>query len=297
MSINFYLPDFVGNFAIIDKTLNLLKLYPEIFYDGISIGAAYGNFPGALWDGGSRMQYGMMTVDTMRKFKSLYNDHHKIPIRLTMTNMLLKSVHLYDTYCNTIMEVFHEDFNNEVLVANAEVEEYIRHNYPNYRIVRSTCAAETIPYNDSDKYYMSVLDRRQNHNTELLRGITNKDKIEFVVNELCQDNCPYMYYHYRYSSERALKYLEVDRSFCKRAHASDMIPEDELFRYHNRSKNSAGAWISREYLYDVLVPMGFTNFKLVGRGYGQAFTIAGIIEYMIKPEYRTDTMIILSDNS
>ena len=291
--MNFFIPDFAKSYQVIDKTLNLLKMYPDIFFDNVKVGAVYGNLKGAIWDGGSRFEYGMVSTDIMKQFINLYNKTHNIPIRLTMTNMVLEKKHLYDTYCNTIMEVFNTGM-NEVLVANDLLEEYIRTNYPEYKIVRSTCAAENIPYDDSNKYYMTVLDRRQNKNWELLKTIRNKDKIEFVVNELCYDNCPYMYSHYKRSAQRTLKFQEPEKNYCRKMHEKDFNDILEMFPYYFHNNSEQQIWITKQEIDEIYVPMGFSNFKLVGRSYGTQYTIEGISEYMIKPEFRHDYNILMN---
>lgn len=50
--VYFYLPDFYVNFHLIITLDDMMKKSPELFFDDIKIGAAYGCFPGSIWNGG-----------------------------------------------------------------------------------------------------------------------------------------------------------------------------------------------------------------------------------------------------
>jgi hypothetical protein len=60
--IKFYIPDFYNLYGLNIKLLELLWEYPEYFYDNIEIGAIYGTFPGAIWNGG-RVMLGTTTLE------------------------------------------------------------------------------------------------------------------------------------------------------------------------------------------------------------------------------------------
>ena len=45
------------------------------------------------------------------------------------------------------------------------------------------------------------------------------------------------------------------------------------------------AFISIGDIQNVYVPMGFTNFKIEGRGLGSAIVLEFLLYYMTKPEY------------
>ena len=62
--IRFYVPDFYSNFRLITVFHDLMEALPEYFYDNITIGAAYGCFPGSIWNGG-RVMLGSCTKQEM----------------------------------------------------------------------------------------------------------------------------------------------------------------------------------------------------------------------------------------
>ena len=45
-------------------------------------------------------------------------------------------------------------------------------------------------------------------------------------------------------------------------------------------------FIGVEDIQNVYLPMGFTNFKIEGRGLGSALILEFLLYYMTKPEYR-----------
>lgn len=121
-------------------------------------------------------------------------------MRYTYTNPLLTREDLSDAYCNFCMKAADNGM-NEVLVVSDILEEYIRKNYPGYKINSSTCKElkELDAINEElDKdYQLVVLDYNMNNQFELLEKIKRKDKCEILVNACCIPNCPRRAEHYR----------------------------------------------------------------------------------------------------
>jgi hypothetical protein len=203
--IKYYIPDFYDLFHVNTKLLNLIKNEPQMFYDDFEIGAIFGNFPNCIWNGGSNIEGAHTSFADMTYIFNNFNTLG-VPIRLTMTNPLIEKKHLQDSYANYIMQNCYNGI-NQVLVASPILEKYIRKNYPKYPIVKSIISSENIYYDDSDKYYMSVLRKHKNNDFNLLKSIKNKNKIELLINETCEENCPRAYSHY---SEHAKKQLYLD---------------------------------------------------------------------------------------
>ena len=61
-----------------------------------------------------------------------------IPLRFTFTNPLIEEKHLSDKVCNDILKMADNGM-NEVIVMSPILEQYIRENYPGYKITSSTC--------------------------------------------------------------------------------------------------------------------------------------------------------------
>ena len=58
----------------------------------------------------------------------------------------------------------------------------------------------------------------------------------------------------------------------------------EGYRFSKAMENPG--FIGVEDIQNVYLPMGFTNFKIEGRGLGSALILEFLLYYMTKPEYR-----------
>ena len=130
--MKFFLPDFCQRLNLNIYIIDLLKRHPEYFYDGIEIGAVYGAFPPAIWNGGRLNIGGALKRDIEETVSEL--NKRDIPIRYTYTNSLIEEKHLYDTYCNLTMEIANNGM-NEVIVNSPILEDYLRNKYPNFKYI------------------------------------------------------------------------------------------------------------------------------------------------------------------
>ena len=58
----------------------------------------------------------------------------------------------------------------------------------------------------------------------------------------------------------------------------------EGYRFSKAMKNPG--FISVDDIKNIYLPMGFTNFKIEGRGLGSALILEFLLYYMTKPEYQ-----------
>jgi hypothetical protein len=271
--INIFLPGFYENFRLIIFLHDWMEREPEIFNDGMKISAAYGCFPGNIWNGG-RVTIGLASKDDIRYAIQEYNAR-QIAIRYTYTNPCLEQIHLLDTYCNLCMQMA-DNGQNEILVNSDLLEEFVRVNYPNYKIISSTtkCLYDTdlIRKELEKEYHLVVLDSAMN-NTEELFALDHKEKIELIVNHYCADNCPRRAEHYRLVGDAQLEYDSV------------FFPCDNIKRsFQEIQKNKS--FISTTMIYEKYLKAGFCNFKLDGRGFRKDKVIESFAYYLAKPEYR-----------
>jgi hypothetical protein len=248
-----------------------------MFYDGFKIGAVFGNFPNCIWNGGGYHNGRHVDAAEMLLISQQYNNFG-VPLRLTMTNLIVDETDVYDRYSNYIMQNLHNGF-NQVLVSNPVLEKYIRKVYPQYPVVRSILAAENIHYDDSDNYFMSVLRKHKNTDLEFLKSIEHKEKIELLANETCDEDCPRAYTHYLEFSKKQ-RYLDntgeelgLDCT-CNR-------------KYNRRRFYSLPMCITREKIKEIYEPMGFQHFKISGRG-SDGNVVLDYAHYMVKPEWKED---------
>lgn len=258
--------------------MNLMKDYPDCFREGYCIGSVYGTFPGAIWNGG-RAVFGITGKDDIAAILKVYNSRG-IPVRFTWTNSLLEEKHVYDTYCNLIMKLADNGM-NQVLVNQPVLEDYIRRNYPDFKLISSTTKRITDVKGlreELDKdYFLVVLDYDLNHNEEVLSAIQDKaDRIEILVNEVCYPGCPKRSEHYRQQSRMQLEY-DINTSFP--------CPNKTRERKFAECKDRP-AFISNEQIQQY-ADQGFVNYKIVGRGMPMDFVKESYLYYLVKDDARS----------
>ena len=142
MNVKFHLPDFTTHFTLNLVFLSMLKSCPQYFREGVEIASVYGAFPPSLWNGG-RVIGGKCDESFVRQAVEAFNSQG-IPLRFTFTNPALKEEHLSDPFCNMVMKAADNGMNG-VIVNSPLLEDYIRKEYPNYKITSSTCKRITDP--------------------------------------------------------------------------------------------------------------------------------------------------------
>ncbi|MGN0507188.1 MAG: hypothetical protein ACI4FZ_11560 [Lachnospiraceae bacterium] len=266
------------NFRLLNQILlNLMKDYPSKFKEGYKIGSVYGTFPGAIWNGG-RAVFGSAFKGDIDKIIKMYNVRG-VPVRFTWTNSLLEEKHNLDTYCNMIMKLA-DNGKNQVLVNRPTLEEYIRKEYPGFKMISSTTKRmvnlEEIKQELEKDYYLVVLDYDLNHDETVLTELEPcADRIEILVNEICSPNCSKRAEHYRAES---LSQLEFDR--------------DTLFQCpHQNGRRDFSecrkrpSFLSNEEI-ERYIERGYVNFKIVGRGLSQEFVMDSYLYFLVKEEAR-----------
>lgn len=285
MNAQFSLPDFYLGQRLYNILFYYIHSSPEILYPNTEIHNIYGIFPGCIWNGSNISTAGSNDREEIKNIIQFYNQELNIPLAFTFTNLMVEPQHYYDTYGNTIAELGNNGMNS-IIVSNLQFEEYLRTNYKNYTYCRSILAAENVPYalnNDYGEYNISIINRMKNNDWNYLNTIPleDRDKIEFVCNNPCADNCPYIYDHYK---EISLCQLQLNKkSPCKL--------NTEIFNNY-QAETKSKTYISRKKIDEEYLPNGFNKFKCHGCGYIDNIIIS-ILNYLIKPEYQDDILVQL----
>ncbi len=213
MGINYHLPSFTEHFSLNILLDSYMKNYSERFRDGIKIASVFGNFSGALWNGGRNVS-GKYDRSINEKIMKEFNSRG-IPLRFTFTNPLIEEKHLSDKVCNDILKMADNGM-NEVIVMSPILEQYIRENYPGYKITSSTCK-QIRDMNDLnaelDKdYNLVVIDYNWNNKFDDLALIKDKQRCEILVNACCQPACPRRGEHYRSIGKYQIELCSVAQS-------------------------------------------------------------------------------------
>ncbi|MBR5370688.1 MAG: hypothetical protein IK130_00590 [Oscillospiraceae bacterium] len=291
MAAKFHLPDFTRKFHLNMMLKKMLDEFPDAFYDGVTIGSMYGEFPSSIWNGG-RCLGGMMrehdihyVIDALKK--------EDISLRFTYTNPLIREEHLSNAHCNNCLRLADRaDRKNGVILTSPLLEAYVRKNYPNYRIISSTCKQITdlgLLCEELEKYDWVVLDYNLNNNWDLLEKLPHKEKCELLVNAVCVPGCTRRKAHYEFLGQIQIDYIEhlqkhgPNVPFKQKGSFPCAYPQNMIYETTGYSTH-----IKPQDIYERLVPMGFENFKIEGRSNNLLNVLETYMYYMVKPERRDE---------
>lgn len=277
----FHLPGLFEFCEFYKAFLPLYREHREYFYDWCEIGSVYGAPAGTLW-GGGRVGFG----ENDPKEAAALMQEYGISARLTFSNSLLKEQHLSDRFCNQLCEWFHTagKIRNGVILYSDLLLDYLRECFPQFYFVSSTTKVITdfeqfrVELNRNEFSYV-VPDFRLNKKLDQLQQLTRREKkkTEFLCNECCCFGC----------TDRKICYENVSRKSLGE-NCSDHIcrapGSEEGYRFSRAMKNPG--FIGVEDIRNTCLPMGFSNFKIEGRGLGSAVLLEFLLYYMTKPEYQ-----------
>ncbi|MCQ2558886.1 MAG: hypothetical protein MJ135_07190 [Oscillospiraceae bacterium] len=276
----FHLPGLFEFYEFYCVFLPLFQKHRDWFYDWCEIGSIYGAPADCLW-GGGRAGFGEADPQDVLALVKEYD----VSARLTFSNMLLRPEHLTDRKCNDLCRMFAEQSeSNGVILYSDLLLNYLQKEYPAFYFVSSTTKVIT----DFDlfrkelqreEFRYVVPDFRLNHQMQQLNTLTReqKAKVEFLVNECCWFGCIDRKQCYETVSKKNLG-LFCEEHIC-------MAPGGSRgYRFSEAMKNPG--FIGAEAIQNTYIPMGFSNFKIEGRGLGSALILEFLLYYMTRPEYQ-----------
>ena len=276
---HYHLPGLFEFYELYRVFLPLFREHREYFYDWCGIGSIYGAPADCIW-GGGRVGAG----DNNPKQVLALMQEYGISARLTFSNSLLREEHLSDKQCNRLCALFNEQGGNGIIVHSDLLLEYLKRNYANLYYVSSTTKVltdfrELTDEINRDDFRYVVPDFRLNKAFDKLNTLTNaqKDKVEFLCNECCWFGCTDRKKCYENVSRRNLG--ESCGDFPCSAPGGD-----EGYRF-SKARTNRG-FIGVEEIQSSYLPMGFSNFKIEGRGLGSALILEFLLYYLTKPEYQ-----------
>lgn len=281
----YHLPGLFQFYTFYQKFLPLFYEHREYFYDWCEIGSIYGAPEGCIW-GGGRVGEGDPDPEAVLK---LLKEYH-ISGRITFSNALLRETDLSDPKCNALCALFEdkeclEDKDrqqNGIIIHSDLLLHYLRTRYPGFYFVSSTTKVLTefkqlLAELHRSEFCMVVPDFRLNKSFDQFKSMTpaERTKVEFLVNECCWFGCPDRKRCYEDVSRKNLG-LPGPEHVC---HAPDAAGG---YRFSKAMTNPG--FIGVEDVSKVYLPMGFTNFKIEGRGLGSALLLEFLLYYLTKPE-------------
>lgn len=285
IKVHNHLPGLFEFYEFYKVFLPLYREHRDWFYEWCDIASIYGAPEGSLW-GGGRTSVGKADA---RDVLALM-DEFAISARLTFSNSLLKEEHLADKKCNELCRLFEgAKIPAGVIVHSDLLLDYLKEKYPDLYLISSTTKVLTDFEDlrtelDRPDFKYVVSDFRLNKAFDKLSSLTQeqRDKVEFLCNECCDINC----------SSRKACYENVSRKNL--ATTAEEIPNHKCtgkdgqggYKFSKAMKNPA--FISLLDIQNTYLPMGFSNFKIEGRGLGSALLLEFILYYMTKPEYELE---------
>ena len=209
-----------------------------------------------------------------------------ISARLTFSNSLLREEHLTDPKCNALCARFAAGggVQSGVIVHSELLLDYLKRTYPALYFVSSTTKVLTefsklLQELQREEFRYVVPDFRLNKAFSELDALpqTLKDKVEFLCNECCWVGC----------TDRKRCYENVSRKNLGEPCPDHRCAAPEAAEGYRFSKAMASpSFIGVEDIRDCYLPMGFSQFKIEGRGLGSALILEFLLHYLTKPEYQ-----------
>ena len=315
MKAYYHLPGLFEFYELYKEFLPLYRKHREYFYDWCEIGSIYGAPADCVW-GGGRVGFGEHDSKEVLKLMQEYG----ISARLTFSNSLLTREHLSDPKCNELCRIFDIGRDNErssgfgndkdieccidngndisginkrikvkecrngIIIYSDLLLDYIKENYPDFYFVSSTTKVLTDfgefenELNREDFRYV-VPDFRLNKSFDKLKALSQhqKDKVEFLCNECCWFGCTDRKKCYETVSRKNLG-EDCPEHYC-------VAPDAGQGYLFSKAMENPG-FIGVDDIKNTYLPMGFSNFKIEGRGLGSAMILEFLLYYMTKPQYQ-----------
>ncbi len=263
MKVLWNIPSLFGNDSLMIKMIRDAKSNNK----SLPISSVYGS-PRCGWNGGRPVDYSCEDYDTIQKLFDEYNSLG-IGVCLAMNNYNLTDSDLNDEYCNTLCRALSEisgdrkDINNYVIVSSQKLSDYLRAKYGNLKQICSVLKPvfEHPDYDETPEYYnelANTYDRvviRPEWNTdwEYMAKLNCPEKFEILINQSCAPFCKYAIDHY-FDIASYNRHSLIRRGKPCMAKELKITPESEHSLYVRPDDQNK------------LASMGFTQFKLQGRG-------------------------------
>ena len=277
----YHLPGLFEFYELYRVFLPLYCTHRDWFYPWCDIASLYGAPADCLW-GGGRVGGG----DVRPRDALALAQEYGISARLTFSNSLLQPEHLSDPTCNKLCRLFAacDTPQSGVIVHSELLLDYLKRTYPSFYFVSSTTKVLTefsqlAQETAREDFRYVVPDFRLNKAFDRLTTLPQdqRDKLEFLCNECCWFGC----------TDRRRCYENVSRR-----NLGELCPEHrcmapgaaEGYRFSKAMRNPG--FIGVEDIRSTYLPMGFSQFKIEGRGLGSALVLEFLLYYLTKPEHQ-----------
>ncbi len=257
-------------------TLRAFRDHKEWFYDDFIIETAYGCPLFSPWNG-NRSTIESLGRVCLNDIANVYNVYGQFGIeyRLTFTNFLLRTEHLYDTVGNALARLLNEK-GGYVTLSIPLMENHIKTNYPNLKI----CWSVTTEYENGVKSIneklnndmIVILPIEYNNDEKIIDELVHLENVEILVNEDCIDGCPRRREHFARANKIHLLEKFVDD-----------VDEKCFFDPKMAFWGLPSTRVVHKDMMQKYVDRGITHFKIAGRQ-DDRFVYISYLEYLVLPE-------------
>lgn len=219
--------------------------------------------------------------DKIREINSL-----GVGVKLTFSNPYITKEVFEEKELNEYLEVLSEnkDVNNGIICSVDDFADFIHQKYPSIEVTSSYVKmaienkigkTDNVEYYNNlfDKYDKVVVNTAKAFDDEFIDQIKYKDRIEFIVNNTCNLNCPIAHKHYEamYELSQSTRYLfenniiKTDPKIELARRKLKAINEDcKKRRLQVNVDNMKYQQLNRDEI-NILSNKGIINFKIEGR--------------------------------
>ena len=258
---NFFLPFMnLPNLDLAYAIQDQLQIYKEHSrFPEANITGVYGSFNNIIWNGGRTIYCDdFQTFDQIKSCLKTINSHNMI-CKFVFTNQLLEEQHLYDKYCNQVLDLIAET-GNEIVINSLLLENYIRDKYPTIQFTSSiTKGADFNTYKTAiQQNYKSVVCYPRRNILADIGTLSNEDKqkIELMINNDGCGHCKIDKQHYEnesynnlYGTNKLFSCYQFHPNYKRYKELLAVPIEEQLFN-------------NNEYFQD----LGISSYKIRGRG-------------------------------
>ncbi len=273
-----------------------IPILSKLLNDEISsIKYVYGS-PYCEWGIGARSTFFRLNnLSIIEKyFEKLKNKYNFIPA-LTFTNLNAKEK-LNDEYSNNLLDLAYSQ-NCRFIVATDELYNHIKSRYPNAKIhssviIPSVKIAEEKDF-DETRFYNEMLDKcevvviRPEYTTDnidkLDKLLSDVSRVEVLVNQTCQYNCPYHRIHYNFLEQID----KCDKRENVKYHTNDNPEEFSLCPKFD--KNYRNVHLAKEHT-EKIIGLGIKKLKIQGRSLTFSWLFNELYENFFNNEYSIEEL-------
>jgi collagenase-like PrtC family protease len=258
--------------------------------------SVFGTFPNVIFNGGRTLIHYCSVCGNEREWymkknhlwydpqgmESLvrsYNDRG-IGVRYTYSNSMITKRHLADERANLTLEIAHNPL-NAVITGNPVIEQYVRKQYPRFRIISSATSEKNLSVAFLKKRIrevdLLVMPPEFNRRYGLIEKL-GADKIEILINERCAPHCANRQAHYRSISRSQ---LELDGSFERKNYYSRC----PVYRAAEKEVPLKTMELTDEDIA-ALQKLGVRNFKFAGRQLSRQEFVVEMDRMLVKDRFR-----------